>query len=287
MGQGSTDVAAQASSRLVAGIISFEWGQLTTALKMLEEAILLAEQVRHLPCQIGSRAHLGWLYGLLGDNDYGLVLGQAALAQAEASQPVLRAWPLAVLVRLCIRQGRLHDAEAALQYRYVDLMADATTTLEPALTALAAGELALARQDHMQALAIIDDLTAYLQTSGSTAFRVEAALLKSQALLGLSQEVAAYDTLLQARATAETQQARFWLWPLLMTLGSLARQRGDVVEAGHCCQQAQRILEAITHTIENPLLRESFLAAPPMPMIRHSECLQQALQRHRRTRPAS
>lgn len=285
--QTSADTGVQASSRLVVGAISLEWGQVTTALRTLEEAISLAEQAGHLPSQIATRAQLAWAYGLLGENASALALGQAALAQAEASLPQMRAWPLAVLARLCIRQGKLDEAEAALHYRYVDLMLDATALFEPMLTALAEGELALARHDYLQTLATMDNLMAYLQTSGSVAFRVDAALLKSQALLGLGQEVAAYEMLQQARATAEAQQARLLLWPVLLLLGSIARQRGNSTEAQHCSQQAQRILDAITHTIENPGLRASFLAAPPFQMVSHSEYLRQALQRHRKSRHIS
>jgi tetratricopeptide (TPR) repeat protein len=159
--------------------------------------------------------------------------------------------------------------------------------LEPMLTALAEGELALARQDYLQAIATMDDFTAYLQTSGSVAFQVDAALLKSQALISLGQQVAAYELLQQAHTIAEAQQARLLLWPLLLLLGNIAQQRGDSTAARHYHEQAQHMVDAITHTIENPGLRESFLAAPPFYLISHSEYLRQGLQRHRKTRPIS
>lgn len=269
--QSTGNILGQGNSRFIVGLAYLERGLPGPALNTMEDAVALAEQTGNLIIQVGTRADLGWVYGTLGAVEHGLMLAHLALARADVQIPALRPWALAVMARLHIRMGDLQAAEAALQEDYRDLMTGGNTLLAPMLTALATGELALARGDYARAVLVLDDLLAYLERTGMEAFQIQVRYLKSQALLALNQEQAAYDLLQAARAAAETRGAGFSLWMILFALCQLETRRGDCHEAEHLHQQAHRVLAGIVDSIDLPALRTSFLAMPLVDAVMHKE----------------
>ncbi len=265
------NLSGQANSRFTLGNIYRDRGMFSTALQVMEEALEMGQQSGHLPVLVGTRADLGWIYGQLGAVEKGLALAQEAYDVAHQSIELLEPWPLAVLARLYVRLGQLDEAEAALALHYRDLMVGSNTLLAPMLTALAAGELALARQNYAQVIMIMDDLGAYLYNSGIRAFAIDALYLKSQALQATGHEQMAYHLLLTARTDALALNAQHCLWPVLLTLGQFEAQHGRYQQAQEIWQEARAIVSALADKITDPCLRASFLTTPQVQAVLHAE----------------
>jgi tetratricopeptide (TPR) repeat protein len=128
-------------------------------------------------------------------------------------------------------------------------------------TALALGELMLAQRDAARAIALMDDMLATLRQYHVRPFVADALYLKAKALLMQNRKDEAYALLREARADAESLNARRILWQILMTLHDLEAQRGNGAAAQALRQQARELVRYMADHC--PLtLRASFLQTP-------------------------
>jgi predicted ATPase/DNA-binding XRE family transcriptional regulator len=273
LGQESNNLDAQALSRFMIGFVHLEQGQPDQALAIMTEAVAVAESVASLTPLTGTRADLGWVYGQLGAVDRGLELARLARSTAEEKLPILRYWPRAILVSLHLLKGDLAAAKRIMatlqdyreikeQFGYMPFMW--------VRVALAEGEFAFSQQDSVRAAALMDELYTELREAGICYLRPDVLHLRGRALLeqGLTNSDEACETLARARAEAEALGSRRTLWPILISLSEIERQRGHAAEAEALRKQAGEIVDYIAHHIGTPELRASFLDLPQVKAVR-------------------
>ncbi len=248
--------------RLIRSQVYWEWGRADTAIENLELA-------RHTYVPLISAAPdsvLARVYGSLGAIDRALALAQSAY-ELIRSTPLAALWGGfvgAALSRLLARKGELAMAESLIGEAYA---AQAAWSRVALLTSggqaqMAEAEVALARQDHTRAAALMDRLVAALRSVGGRAHLPEVMILRSKALLALSRLAEARDLLCEARAEAEAMGSRRSLWPILLALSEIEEQGGHHAAAHALRQQAQEIVEFIADHAGSPELRASFLNLP-------------------------
>jgi hypothetical protein len=214
----------------------------------MTEAVNVAESVASLTPLTGTRADLGWAYGLLGAVDRGLELARLARATAEEKLPILRFWPRAILVSLHLLEGDLAAAERMMatlrDYRELRSRFGYMPSMWIRV-ALAQGEFALSQQHFGRAAAMMDQLYTDLREAGIRYLRPDVLHLKGRALLeqGLKGTKDAYEALTQARAEAEALGSRRALWPILISLSEIEQQRGQAAEADALRKQAGEIVD--------------------------------------------
>ncbi len=260
--QSINNLSGGAGSRFTVGNAYFQRGLFSQALGEMEEAIELAEQSDNLAVLVGTCADLGWVYGCLGDIDYGLKLAYRAASIAATRVPVLQVWPLAVQIRLHLLQGNLAAAESLAQTSYQEALAGHNTILAPMLMALAASELAFARRDFARALQPVNDLLEYLNQRGIQAFQTEALLLKGQIMQAMGDRLTALEVLQIAQANAQALDEQHALWRILFAMSQLEAERGKPAAARQLQHKARGILELLTEGIADRRLRERFLQTP-------------------------
>jgi tetratricopeptide (TPR) repeat protein len=249
----------EAHSRFLIGEVFLERGEWGKAVEIMEAAIRAGEQAGNPGVQIGTRAGLAWAYGSMGAIRRGIELAQLAQRFAHGEFEVLRVWPLAVLARLYLLEGKVDEAEEAIKQGQNGLLLG--SLLSPMLLALANGERALARGDYPGAIRIMDELRAYLKKVSNRPFDVDALNLYAQALLGQGRGDEALEILKRARGEAEALSSRRMLWQILALSGDIESQRGDEAEAQELRKQVREIVSFIADLIP-PELRGSFLTLP-------------------------
>jgi tetratricopeptide (TPR) repeat protein len=226
------------------GHIYLERGEVSEAMRVMEQAIQAGEQSANPATQIATRADLGWVYGMLGAPERGIELARLAQGRAEILYPLFRPWATAVLARLYLLRGQISEAQAALQECYRDLKPEGSFHA-PLWVALADGELAMAQGNYPHVISLMDDLLAYLRRLHSRPYRTDALYLKGRALTSLGRLDEAEQVLASARAEAEALGSRRGLWPILAALGTIAARQGDRVAESNLHTQAREIAEYI------------------------------------------
>lgn len=250
----------QATSRLIVGSVSLEHGRPDNAISIMEKGIEIAEQCRHLPVLICTRADLAWSYGILGAVEHGLTLVRQACDVAEEHRiGTLRSWALAVLARLQLRKGDIAAAEIVLNQNKHDQVCEANSLFAPIYMPLARAELALAKYDYGRAIMTIDLLIEDLNRREIRSFIYEARYLKGRALLALDETETAYNVLDIALKEAEALDARRMVWPIGFALSQVAARRGSNGEAEELRRQAYSTVDYIANNMSNPELRSMFL----------------------------
>jgi hypothetical protein len=130
--------------------------------------------------------------------------------------------------------------------------------------ALAEGEFAFGQQEFVRAATLMEELYSDLCETGIRYLRPDVLHLQGRALLeqGPTRAEEARATLAQARAEAEALGSRRTLWPILMAMSEIERQRGHPREAEALHRQARGIVDHIAHHLGTPELRASFLNLP-------------------------
>lgn len=256
---------AQALSHFMIGFVHWERGEMGRALTAMEEDIALAESINSLTPLIGTRADLALLYGELGHVERGLVLAQQARKVAEEQLPILRFWPHAAQVSLCLSQGDVQAAEQLISTLADYPMVRARFGYMPFMwirVGLAHGEFALRQQAYEQAVKLMDTLFTDLCEDGIWYLRPDVLHLKGRGLLGLGEVEEAREVLLEARAAAQQLGTQRALWPVLVSLSEVAARCGDDATAAAIRQEAKQVVEDIAGHIGVPKLRTSFLELP-------------------------
>lgn len=251
----------QSYSLMNDGPIHLERGQIQEALAAMQECARLGEEAGFLIAVLSSQSLIAITWAVMGNPARGLELLSPPLERSK-SLNLMVATGQAALTLILLLNGQTDRADAALQECYKS-MGEATDPTTAVLSGVAAGQLALTRQDHNRALKVVDEVLGALQELGAKFFLTDALLLKCRAETNLGQADAAYATLTRARAEAEAIGTRRTLWEILALLADMEEQRGNDAAAGAMREQAAQIVHYIAaHTPDE--LRTSFLNLPPI-----------------------
>ncbi len=243
-----------------------ERGEMDKAIGVMQEAIGLGEQAGFMVPQIQTRADLALLLGDLGAAKQGLGLAREALRLAEQQFPPARLHVVGVLTHLHLALGEVAEAERVLQL--AGPAPDARGLPQARLTFLIAQcELALAQCDGVRALATCDNLLSVQRALGIRQHLPISLYLKGEALRVQGLLAEAHAVLNEARTIAEAVGACWRLWPILLSLSEMERQRGDVAEAQGLLTRARETVDGIAARITDYTLRESFLGSPHVQMV--------------------
>ncbi len=256
-----------ANSRLIVGHVFLEEGRPDKAIAAMSEAIFQGEQVGHLTVQIGTRADLAWLYGMLGEIEHGIVLAEVACARSEEHNNLLRSWPMAVLARLLILTGDLAEAEKAIGESYQTYKERNEMLLAPIYVPLADAELALARCEYERAASVTAKLLSYLHDYQIRPFRADAHYLQCHALLGLGRVHEARQVLHKAYQEARSLGSQRTLWQILFLLSHIEACYGDVNHAGVLLQRARSMVQYIADHCGDEDLRTTFVHLPQVRVV--------------------
>lgn len=254
----------QSYSRFVEGSIYAERGEVEQAIKTMQECIALGEKAGFVAPAVLVRSNLAWLNGTMGQIERGIELARLAQQTAETQLPVWRAWPLAVLARLQLLRGQIHESEEILGGMEVGSEADyfARLFLPLAMTvAFARADFLLAQGDPDSALAIMDALVAHASETRVPWVLAEAFFIKAQALVAGGRLEQARGALSDARVEAEAVGSRRMLWRILAAAAKIEAQGGDEARAS---ESRSRALEIVEYIAENspPDMSGSFLRLP-------------------------
>ncbi|MBI1800555.1 MAG: hypothetical protein HYR71_02860 [Chloroflexi bacterium] len=246
VGREGQHLYSQAYSRFWVCRVYIDRGEYGRAIALMEEAIGWGEQANHLGILIITRADLGWVYGLLGDDERGRALAAQALALAEERLPHFVVVALTVLAQLYLMQGETDQAAQAMARVTPDpvipdgigdggwfelkhtLMALPLTWISTVLTQ---AELALAQADPTRALALAAELASDATIAYARFHRPDLLHLQGRALRVVGRVEEAYQALSAAQTAAEALGNRRVLWPVLRALAELDAQRGDSAQA--------------------------------------------------------
>jgi DNA-binding CsgD family transcriptional regulator len=145
------------------------------------------------------------------------------------------------------------------------------------------GQLALAKGDAARALAVADDLLAFMPNAryyglGTVPY---IALLRAEALTKLGRLAEAADLLQEALVATGQRGARIILWRIHLALGRNLRAHGRRRQAGAHFASARALIEELALTIPDEALRATFLQnaaallPPPRPPSRRAAQRQQ------------
>lgn len=258
----SEHTEALASCGFVVGQIYYDRGEPDTAILALENILALAEQAGHRGVLVCTRAHLGYIYGMLGALDYGVSLAHEAVARSHEQFSEFLPWTQAMLARLYILKGELEEAQACQVQPYTPVMGDTrpASLIAAYLMTLAAGELAMAHRDYQHAVVIMDDLLAYNKRVAASAFCADALYIKAQAFVALNDVTEANTLLEQASVEADRCGNQRMRWPVLIALSQIKAGNGNRREAEHLHAEACDIIHSVSQRAGRLKLRSAFLA---------------------------
>jgi DNA-binding CsgD family transcriptional regulator/tetratricopeptide (TPR) repeat protein len=234
-------------------------GNVGRGLELLREGLATAEEIEHR--QWMAQAHVG-----LGGVHVDLLALPAARLHFEQVVKLgealrSRLWSTIAVGRLAsvlVAQGELDAAEEALAEFGPD-----TPMRTPGQRLLwcARAELALARDDPVAGLAMLDGLYAAAANLTGEEDIPRLARLKAQALAALGRAEEALALLHAAQSVAADQGARSEHWRLHAALAALLREQGREEEASREETAARQLVAALAMTVPDEAQREQFLRA--------------------------
>jgi class 3 adenylate cyclase/tetratricopeptide (TPR) repeat protein len=250
----------QAYNRMLIGFVQVDRGEIGQAIQLCNEAILLGDQGSLLASTIGTRSDLAWIYGRYGAIGKGFTLIEEALVATEAKQPDWKDLPLAIKVRLHLLNGNVQSAEkivGPLPLRPIPIPYSRYTIL----ICLANAELALAQNDPVRALALVEDLL--VQVAPLTRVDIpEVMCRKADILIELERLEEAHQILTEARSAAERLGSKHDLLQILSSLTRVNSKLGNQKEAEGNRGAARAIIQHVAESLHEIGLGESFLNQP-------------------------
>ncbi len=245
------NVWAQGWPHHMQGQIWFEYGEIDRALDELDASVRLAVEA-NAPIHIKwYGAALCWVYIQIGAIEKGMDLyGTTRVPNQEIPAP--SAWtPAAVYYALCeIATGQLDLAASTLGARRF------SNTLSDYPLKLVHCRLALARNDHARAIAIIDPVVKDSQQFKVGQYLPEALFLKGKTHLMNSEHDLAKAAFEQARLAAEAIGSRRFLWQILFAMAEI---ESDHEKSAPLKTQARDNIWFIANHIRSDELRSLFL----------------------------
>lgn len=251
------NVWGQAYAAEVLGILHFELGDIAEAHASLKQACELGAQVGFLDALYSGSTFLGFLYGQMGAEERGVRF----LEQMIGQYPQPGSWlmgPYIILGMLYAASGDLARAAPALeQGRSLD-NGDQTSPF-PILLGIADTLLAISTGQLEKARQVIDQLVSQSLQVSLNPFN-DLVLFYTGRVKFLQGDLDdAHTTLSDARAIAESRQARPALWQILAELSKVEDALGNSTAASDLRQRAcESVLYIADHAPAD--LRASFLA---------------------------
>jgi class 3 adenylate cyclase/tetratricopeptide (TPR) repeat protein len=254
----------QSYSKWMVGGAFWERGEPSRAIGVMEESIRLSQLANFVVPQAYTRADLAAVYGDLGAVRLGLETAELALSISETQMPVLRAHTLGILAHLNILDGNLTEAEAAIDAGYKEPSREAWSVYFVPVP-LADAELAIKKGDYERAMAVTNALLSSLREYGMRSQIPYVLYMQGQALLGLGEDEAARQRLLESCSEAQAIGSRRTLWHALSALSRLA---ADQREAQQLRREARQVVDYIADHIDQADLRRSFLNRPDVQVVK-------------------
>ncbi len=248
----------EAFSQTFIGPAYLELGRPDMALHSMEEGIRVGENV-FPPTQVMTRAALGRLYGELGATGRGIELARLATEKGTEMFPIFMPSAAASLAHVLLLAGNLVEAKQVIR--------DCVERFNPSDfkrpffvdVPLVEAEYALTQKDYAQAETSASQAVNTLLESRLKQNLPHALHLKSLALRGLGRQDESFAHLERAKAEAQDTNARWSLWPILLTGSEWAAAVADSARAQALKEQAREIVETLAAHIDRPDLRQSFL----------------------------
>ena len=249
----------QSYSLSMVGLVYVDRGDPERAILACEECIRLAETVGFIPAQIYTRNILALCYVEIGQIAAARAVAEKAVEVGNLNMQLFRFTGLAALVGVYIEEGRIDEAEdLSSQFETVNAPGNPFIMFERGVQMA----LTLARGRFDEVLALCEREVALLDQNGMHRSEPELHFMRGLALKGLGRSDEAYTAFQQARADAEGLQARRQLWPALVCLAELERDRGNIAAAQDHEQSARALVTYTAEHISNPAWRASYLGRP-------------------------
>lgn len=258
----SENVWGQSYSQYMVGRAYWERGEISMAIKAMQESIRLGEVSGFIAPLSSTQADLGMLFGSLGAMELSLDFANKSIGHWSEMKGMeeIEMYPQGVLAYLYLMNGEFSKAEAILE-KWKGYFADTSKViLHSCRTIYFAGiELAIKKGNLDQALSLIDTLLEMIHQSGWKSHIPHAYYLRGRVLFGLSRHEKARAMLQEARSVAETFGSRWIMWKILAEL-HLHETDPDIRET--LCDEAYGHIQFISDHIEQTELQTSFLALP-------------------------
>ena len=256
----------QAFNSYTLGILYGERGEITESITTLRTSASLAQQASFAGPPVYVPVVLTWIYGLLGDIDYGVHLAEQLLAESDLP-PGLSLATLLWRAQQLFFKGDAAGAGELLQELDGSILTEEVDIYFSPYVIGFAGQVALANRHFERALALVESTIAEIRPSQICLFLPDLLHVQGRALLALGQAEAGYAALLEARAEATKQVSRRSLWPILATLIRVEQEQGNTAAAAAHRQEAQAVVTYIAGHIDDPRLHSAFLSLPDVQAI--------------------
>jgi hypothetical protein len=253
----------EAYSYYMVDVVHFERGEIGAAIEAAQTARRLAEQAGFSEGRNQADFDLALIYSFMGDLPQAIELASSLRARVRATAGGSYRWPGldGFLAWQHLQAGRLAEAQATLTEAGLGAdMSQVWTQFisELVLVGMAVAELALARGEALQALALADQVSEALRAASTRLFLVDMIMLRARALWAAGRAAEAEAAWEAARAEAEALGSRRSLWSILAALARLAEGRGEQATAADLWRQAADIVDYIAAHAGSAALAETF-----------------------------
>lgn len=226
-----------------------ELGEIETAERVMLAAIELGARA-FPPTLLMTRSDLARLYTDLGDGARGVELSAMALEVAEKRFPPMRPVAVSACAHAYIASGALERARQVLQDTpsLLDMDTNPMFAVDGVRGQL---ELALAEENFAGGLSMCEHLRVYMERTRLRQYLPEVMLAQARALMRLARIEESANVLAQARALAQTMNARWSMWQVLAASSRVETLRGNLERARALQIEARALIdEMATHTPE-------------------------------------
>ena len=251
-------------------------GDYRQALAVLHSTLVMCERWGDYSLRGKCLNTLGWIYGELQDHERAIDLntrGLQVVLERKTPDPECEHNTRLNLGDSLLALGRLDEAEQ--QFQIVERVARQPQPHEYAMLWRYSqhlfhsyGELWLARGDLERAFAYAGECLALAESSDSKKNIVKARRLRGQVLLAQGKRAEAAQEIEAALTVARQVGNPPQLWKTLAALGDLLQAQGRGDEAGQAYREALQIIESVAAALDDPSLRDTFLASDHVDRIR-------------------
>ena len=238
-----------------------DYGEPAKAIQSLDSGIHLIELGNQTHLLITAHALMFWYYASLGALELaGERYRTLRRPLSEVLSPLSRVMTSSLYAMYEITSGQLETAEMTLREFTFAINLPGSTWYY-----IAKSQLAFAKGDFPQAIALAATIVAHMRQYELNQFLPDVLFVQGKAQLMLGQREEAKESFAQARTAAEALGSRRMLWQILAALAEL---EDDAAQANALRAQAREIVAYITEHMP-PELRGGFLHSPPVRAIMH------------------
>ncbi len=247
----------QVNSRVFVPMAYLARGDFDAAWHVSIEGMTLGDAVGH-PAYALSRVWQSLLLAAVGEDQRALAIAREADVKAVHFPP-FRPMTLANLARCLLRLGLIEEA-TAVRNNSASHIGSQTLLVFEITNVFLESELAFAGGRLDEALAVIDELLAWLARIEVTYYQPEAHWLRSKVLRSQGRDEYAIAALAAGIEIAQSTGARQPAWLMLSDLAALQANRGRMAEAQQLRNQASEMFAFILSHTTTPDLRASLLS---------------------------